>query len=55
MLWLYLGVFLGGDEGPDCEPHRSLSVDVEILDGLPQSPRLPLQAVQARRVVSRYF
>ena len=52
---VYLGMFLGGDEGPHCQPDRPLPVDVEVLDLLPQSSRLALQALQSSRVVSSYF
>ena len=48
-------MFLGWYEGPDSQPDRSLPVDVEILDLLPQSSSLALQALQASRVVPSYF
>ena len=40
-------MLLHGHQRPDGEPDGPLSVDVEILDGLPAAARLPaLQAVQ---------
>ena len=51
----YLGVLLDRHQSPDCQPHRPLPVDVEVLDVLPQSSHLPLQTLQTRRVMPSYF
>ena len=53
---LYLGVLLDGDQCPHGQPDGPLSVDVEVLDGFPpSSTHLPLEGVQASRVLAGYF